>query len=376
MTFYPSQNEATCAPKSLIVAIESALNHGSGSQRSNILRRLTDLFLQGGESLPDDHVVIFDDVMSHLIEKIERQALIELSGRLAPVNNAPIKVVGELSRNDDILISGPVLEKSKVLTDADLVEIAKTKSQGHLSAIAGRAQIGEGVTDILIERGTSKVAQKVTANVGARFSLLAFTKVASRAEHDEDLAEAVANRKDLPPELFEQLVRRATEIVKRRLLANATPEMRERITEVLSVVSRQVARTEAERIRGIGAGNLMPKDPHRLRKRILTYAEARQTAEMIEALAVFCEVPVKAVKNIVRQGAVEGMLVLGKASGLGWPDLLKVLNAAMPATTREPHKVELLFEEFVMLSAANAKRVIRFIRANTSVSKDVINKMM
>ena len=364
------------APQSLIVEIECALNRGLGSQRGNILRRVTDLFLQGAESLPDEHVIIFDDVMSYLIEKIEREALIELSGRLAPVNNAPIKVVGRLSRNDDILISGPILEKSNVLTNADLIEIARTKSQDHLSAIAGRAQISEPVTDILIERGSSGVAQKVTTNVGASFSRLAFTKVASRAERDEQLAEAVAKRKDLPPELFEQLVQRATEIVRRRMLETAPPEMRERIREVLSVVSRQVARTEAERLRGIGAGNLMPKDPYRLKKRILTYAEFGETAAMIEALAVFCDVPVKAVKNLVRQGAVEGMLVLGKASGLGWPELLEVLSAAMPAATKTPDKVQMLFQEFVMLSASSAQRVIRFIKANKAISKDVLSKMM
>ena len=245
----------------MILEIENALSRGSSSQRSNILRRLTDLFLRNAEALPDERVVIFDDVMSYLIEKIERDALIELSGRLAPIDNAPTKVVGRLSRHDDIVISGPILEQSKVLIDADLVEIAKAKSQDNLSAIAGRQHINESVTDILIERGTSKVAQKVTANVGALFSQLGFTHVKRRAETDDELAVAVANRKDPPPELFKQLVRRATEIVRRRLIKNASPEMRERINEVLSAVSRQVTRTEAERIRVMGAGTLMPKDP-------------------------------------------------------------------------------------------------------------------
>jgi uncharacterized protein (DUF2336 family) len=376
MTHYLASTEIPPTPQSLILEMENTLSHGSSSQRSNILRRLTDLFLEGAEALPDERVIIFDDVMSYLIEKIERDALIELSGRLAPIDNAPTKVVGRLSRHDDIVISGPVLEQSKVLTDADLVEIAKTKSQDHLSAIAGREHISESVTDILIERGTSKIAQKVTANVGARFSQLGFTNVTRRAESDDDLAEVVANRKDLPPELFKRLVRRATEIVRRRLIENASPEMRERINEVLSAVSRQVARTEAERIRCMGAGTLMPKDPQRLKRRILTYAEARKTAELTEAFAVFCEVPVKTVKNLLRQGAVEGVLVLGKANGFGWPELLQILNAVMPAATQGPHKAEVLFEKFVMLSTQNAQRAVRFIKANTAVSRAVISKMI
>jgi hypothetical protein len=120
----------------------------------------------------------------------------------------------------------------------------------------------------------------------------------------------------------------------------------------------------------------MPKDPSLLKKRISQYAKEGQTAEMIETLAAFCDVPVKAVRNLVRQGAVQGMLVLGKACGMGWPELLEILNAAMPATTREPHGVQELFSEFLMLSASNAQRVLRFIKANQTVSNEVINKMM
>ena len=78
-----ASTEVPPAPQSLILEIENALSRGSSSQRSNILRRLTDLFLRNAEALPDERVVIFDDVMSYLIEKIERDALIELSGRLA-----------------------------------------------------------------------------------------------------------------------------------------------------------------------------------------------------------------------------------------------------------------------------------------------------
>ena len=77
----------------------------------------------------------------------ERQALIELTGRLAPIDRGPINVIGHLSRDDDIEISGPILEQSNMLTDNDLVEIATTKSQAHLSTIAGRKRIGEPVTD-------------------------------------------------------------------------------------------------------------------------------------------------------------------------------------------------------------------------------------
>jgi uncharacterized protein (DUF2336 family) len=94
-----------------------------------------------------------------------------------------------------------VLEKSKVLTDENLVEIARTKGQEHLLAIAARAQVSETVTDALVERGDAHVTQKVVSNNGARLSELGFVKVVHEARTDEALASTLAHRKDVPPEL-------------------------------------------------------------------------------------------------------------------------------------------------------------------------------
>jgi uncharacterized protein (DUF2336 family) len=191
----------TSEARSLIDELDAALSKASDSRHLTILRRVTDLFLRGLETFSNDHVAIFDDVISRLIEKTEHPALIELSARLAPLGNAPLNVIAHLSCNDDFAVSGPILENSNVLTDSTLAEIAKTKSQKHLVAIAGRPQLSETVTDPLVDRGSSEVAHKVTANPGARLSELGFVKLIGRAKTDKALAEAIANRIDLPPEL-------------------------------------------------------------------------------------------------------------------------------------------------------------------------------
>jgi hypothetical protein len=360
----------------LLVEFEATLANGSGSQRFTILRRMTDLFLAGSSSYNDEQVAIFDELIGRLIEKIERQALIELSGRLAPVDRAPVNVIGQLSRDDDIEISGPILEQSPVLTDNDLVEIAKTKGQAHLSAIAGRNRIGEPVTDILIDRGNSEVAQKVTTNAGARFSRLGLSRAVGRAESDEPLALAVANRNDLPPELLELLVRKATATVRERLLANAKPEMKERIARVLSAVSSQVARSAAPggvRPRG---GATLRHDPARVRNRISQCVESGNIGELIDAFAIHCEVPVKAIKDIVLQKSDLGLLIVGKAAGLGWPELQGILSVILPEKTKTPADVRALFANFIKLTPANTQRAIRFIKTSTARSPDELGKFL
>jgi uncharacterized protein (DUF2336 family) len=187
--------------KSLLEELDKTLSKTSESQQVSILRRVTDLFLGNSERLSGDHVAVFGDVIVRLIEKAEHSALVELTNRLAPVTNAPENVVVCLSRHDDIAVSGPVLEKSNMLTDESLGEIAKTKGQKHLAAIADRAQISETVTDILADRGNAEIAYKVTRNQDARLSELGFVKLINKAKNDKALAATIAKRTDIPPEL-------------------------------------------------------------------------------------------------------------------------------------------------------------------------------
>ncbi len=68
-----------------------------------------------------------------------------------------------LATDNEISVAGPVLRQSSRLNDADLIGIARTKSQAHLLAIAGRTGIAEPVTDVLVKRGDREVARNLAA---------------------------------------------------------------------------------------------------------------------------------------------------------------------------------------------------------------------
>lgn len=191
----------TSSAESLIAELDTTLSKASRSKHSTILRSVSDLFFNGAQSYSKEHVAVFDDVIDRLVEKTERPILIELSTKLAPMSNAPVKVVGHLARSDDIAIAAPVLGKSEVLTDEALVDIAKSKGQYYLLAIAGRARIDQSVADVLVERGNSDVARKVAGNLGASLSELGYVKLIKRAQGDKELAELITARGDMPDEL-------------------------------------------------------------------------------------------------------------------------------------------------------------------------------
>jgi uncharacterized protein DUF2336 len=168
--------------ESLIAELEWAVKDDLLENRIKTLRRVTDLFLNDAERLNDDQIKVFDDVLCLLIRKIEGKALVELSRRLAPIDNSPIEAIRHLARDQDIEVAGPVLTQSRRLHTSDLIDIAATMGQAHLLAISGRQQLDESVTDVILSRGDEEVVFKLATNSGARFSQTGYGILVKDAE--------------------------------------------------------------------------------------------------------------------------------------------------------------------------------------------------
>src|SRR5581483_6316303 len=202
------------AALSLIPELEDVIQHGTQQKRADTLERITTLFLTGADRDSGEHVDLFDDVFGLLIKEIETKARSELASRIAPVNNAPAKVLRILAHDDDIAVAGPVLKHASRLADADLIEVARTKGQAHLHAISTRQTLAESVTDVLVRRGGREVVRSVADNRGARLSDHSFMNLIKRAEDDGVLAEKVGTRPDIPVPMFRELLLKATAVVR------------------------------------------------------------------------------------------------------------------------------------------------------------------
>jgi uncharacterized protein (DUF2336 family) len=363
----------------LIDELEATLRHGTGAQRAEILQRVTQLFLVHAESYSGEQVALFDEVMERLVERIEQQARVRLSTQLAPVRNAPANVVQRLARDDDIEVSRPVIQQSAILSDDFLVELARSKSQLHLEAIASRAQIAEKVTDVLVERGNAAVTRTIAGNAGARFSRQAIMQVADRAGDDATLAGLIVNRADVPPDVFGHLLSRATEVVRQRLLKDAAPELRAKINHTLATIASQVAKA-APRNQPPGSGHsvatLLHHDSARLKAQVAEFARTGRQPQTIEALAALSKLPVEAVRSLLRAEAEDGVLILCKAVGMAWPDVKHVLAAMTGSASDDARRNKVAFDKFYNLSEDTAQRVIRFVKSCKAVSKADLQRML
>lgn len=349
---------------SLISELEEAIKSGSSEKRVATLKRVTNLFLNEADHLNEQQVAVFDDVLVHLVKRIESKALSELSVILAPIPNAPIDVVRHLANHDEIVVAGPVLSGSSRLTENDLVEIAKSKGQGHLLAISGRASITEAVTDVLVERGSLEVAHRLAENAGARFSELGFASIVKGADRDGSLAEKLALRVDIPIKALQQLLARATDLVRSRLLASALPDKRGQIQKVLTTIADEVSR-EAAAPRDFRASESLVHQLNRnakLNERVLeSFAKDRKHEEMVSTIALFCGAPVGLIERLMTNIQSDGLIVACKCAKLSWATTREILRVRFSHHVASDQELDEAKTSFLALSQATAQRAFRFM---------------
>jgi len=345
---------------SLLPELEDVVQHGSAEKRAEALRRITSLFLESAESFNEKHVAVFDDVIGYLIEEIEVKALAELARRIAPAPNAPSGVVRTLARRDEISVAAPVLQQAK-LDEGDLKYIAETKSQAHLLALSTRAEIGEALADILVQRGDRAVARSIATNRHARLSDKAFSTLVERAEQDGVLAERVGLRTDIPPRLFRQLLVKASDVVQKRLLAQAKPETQAEIRRVLAKVTDEVASKAAPRnyTAALAAVRALHKQRKLSEADIVEFAKAGKYEETIAALSTLCAVPVEVVDRLMNGERADPVLILARSAGFGWQTVRTIIGAR-PGKPAPSQAIEAARENFERLTMATAQRVVRF----------------
>jgi uncharacterized protein (DUF2336 family) len=356
----------------LITELEDALNSGSPEKRVETLRRVTGLFLNEADRLNEQQISVFDDVLVHLVQRIESKALVQLSTSLAPVDNAPIETIRNLARNDEIAIAGPVLAQSTRLVERDLVEIAKSKGQGHLLAISGRSSLTEAVTDVLVERGNREVAHRLAVNSGARFSETGFAVIVKSAGSDEALVQKLGLRLDIPLQMLRELLSRATELVRARLLAAASPEKRDQIQRVIDSIAHAVG-WEAAGPRDFRNSESLVQQLNRngqLNESVLVeFIKERRYEEMTSTLALFCMAPVEFIETLMKGISAEGLIVACKAAKLNWPTVKSILQIRFSHHSISNQELDEARNAFLALSQATAQRTLRFMLVQTTAKK-------
>lgn len=172
----------------------------TAQSRRRLFENMTDLFLTEDGRLSEHERALMNDIMVKLVRTVEQELRRELSEFFARTD-VDLPDVVRLLADDEIEVARPVLEKSKLLQDTDLIEIIQMRTDEHRLAIALRDEVSEEVSNVLVEYGNEDVIEALLRNEDASLSQRAMEYLVSESRRIDRFSEPLVNRADLPAEL-------------------------------------------------------------------------------------------------------------------------------------------------------------------------------
>jgi uncharacterized protein (DUF2336 family) len=356
--------------KSFLRDLDEAISRGTPESRTRALWHATDLLIAGRFS--DDEIWTFGDVIGRLADMIEVSARAELAKRLALNDRAPANVIRKLAFDDSIDVAGPVLRQSARLDAKALVANARTKSQPHLLAISKRKSIEEAVTDVLVTRGNREVVNSVANNGGARLSGSGFLYMIKRAEGDSILAEQLGLRKDIPRHLFQQLIAKASDEVRRRL-ESERPKMVSQIQTLVTDVTGALHSKFGPASKSYFVAKKAVAAQHRsgdlTESRMADYAHSRKYEEVTIGLSLLCSLPGDVIERALADKNSEMVLVLAKALDYSWETTMSLLFLGAKDHRIAANDLNDLHSDFSRLNIATSRSVLRFYQSRKNAAR-------
>ena len=313
-------------PTSFLRDLDHAVSRGTAESRIRALWHTTDLMITGRYS--DDEIWTFGEVIGRLADEIEVAARAQLARRLARFDKAPVNIIHKLAFDNSIDVAGPILQESEKLEPYALVANVCTKSQTHLLAISKRESLEETVTDVLVTRGNQEVVNSVATNSGARFSDFGFLHMIQRAEGDSILAEQLGLREDIPRHIFQQLIAKASEDVRKRL-ERERPAMVDQIKSTMSDVAGELQSKFGPVSRSYFVAKRLVTAQHRQgnlnENSISLYARSHKLDEVTIGLSLLCSLPGDVIERAMLDKNRETLLILAKALEFSWATTMALL---------------------------------------------------
>jgi hypothetical protein len=349
--------------------LDDAVSRGTSESRLRALWHATDLLVVG--RFTEDEIWVFGEVLDKLVGEIETAARAKLADKLATSANAPTKMITKLANDGSIEVAGPVLRASERIDVRALVACAQVQSQQHLLAISKRKSINEAVTDVLVTRGNREVIHSVAANHGARFSEFGLLQLVKRSENDSILLEHLGHRRDIPRHLFQQLIAKASEDVRKKLelespgIANQVQTAVSDATGSLHAKFGPASKEYFVAKKNVSAlhqyGNLGED-------KIYGFAQTRKLHEAIVGLSLLISLPVDVIERALTHQNWEMVLILTKALDFSWPTVMSLLFLSAPYYKISAGELEDLKQEFLSLNVETSKTVTEFYRSRKAAA--------
>jgi len=176
----------------------------SSEGRSNLARVIEDLFDRRSNTISARERDLMFNILHGIIHEVEESIRASLSRRITSYSDAPLELVHYLA-NDKIDVAFPILTKSKVLRDADLIDVVRIRTHEHQLAITLRSDVSEEISDALVEVGDEGVIESLLKNGNARISEATMEYLVDQSERVDTYQEPLLHRHDLREDLAKRM---------------------------------------------------------------------------------------------------------------------------------------------------------------------------
>jgi uncharacterized protein (DUF2336 family) len=336
-------------------------------ERRDIVRFLADKLRPESTFDSTTDGVEFDRLLSAVISELATGVRVELAQHIAM---SPVPF-GETARRlalDEIAVARPVLEGSRALTEADLLEVIMQRSQQHMMAITRRYEISARISGALVERGEDNVVVSLLENTRAEIGEETYEKIATRAEDSVVLQKPLIRREQVPLDILNELYFKVEGDLRREILARNEGAS----THDLSVALLKTRRRWLQKYGGL------PQDYDATRAEIdgfhrrgqlkpfmlVRFLRERRHTSFKLALARLTETEYDVVNRIVERKDFEALAMIARAGGF---DRALFVTIALMIAGNE--KLTAAAEEYGALyesiSAELAQRVMRFWKSGS-----------
>ena len=183
--------------------VKNVVRHPDASARAIAVQRVCrDIRTK---TMSDAERAFAHKLLKHISEDSAEMVRRALAVTLKNSPKLPRDIATKLARDIES-IAVPVLTHSPVFTDADLVEVLKSKAAAKAIAVAKRISVSDHVARAIIRFGDSHAVAQVAANDGALISEETASQMLDIYKNDDLIAESMIARRDLPPKIVEKMI--------------------------------------------------------------------------------------------------------------------------------------------------------------------------
>jgi uncharacterized protein (DUF2336 family) len=190
-----------------------------GTSREEIFLAVASLYRIQGTGLNPRERALMHEILRRLTRDVEMAIRIALAERLADDTTAPHDLILLLA-DDSIEVARPLLLRSPLLTDEDMLRLLTGSGEAHHEIVATRAHIGEPVTEVLAKSNVESVLVALVRNATAKISPAAFESLVEKSRAIASLQEPLTRREDLPPVLASRMCEWVTDALKSYIAKN------------------------------------------------------------------------------------------------------------------------------------------------------------